>query len=103
MADQVTVTGGAERPNPANARTPAEFVDAMRQLKRWTGRGYRRLEKEAAAAGHILPRSTLTTALSRDTLPREDLVEAFACACGCDEDQAAQWIAVRRRIAASGE
>lgn len=98
MADQL---GPAGKPDPADATTPAEFVDAMARLKRWTGWGYRRLEKQAAAAGQILPRSTLTTALSRPTLPREDLVAGFAIACGCDEAEAARWVAARRRIASA--
>ncbi|GAA1295833.1 hypothetical protein [Saccharothrix xinjiangensis] len=91
----------AGRPDPAPARTPAEFVEALRRLKRWTGRGYRQLEKRANAAGHALPRSTLTVALSRDALPREDLVEAFVRACGCDDGETARWLAARRRIASA--
>jgi hypothetical protein len=90
------------RPDPAAATTPAEFVEAMRRLKRWTGLGYRQLEKRAVAGGQSLPRSTLTVALTRHTLPREDLVAAFAYACGCDENQTAQWIDARRSIAAGG-
>jgi hypothetical protein len=99
MAD---VTDVSDRPDPAAARTPAEFVEAMRRLKRWTGFGFRQLEKRATAGGHALPRSTLTVALARDTVPREDLVAAFAHACGCDEDQTAGWVAARRRVAAAG-
>lgn len=87
------------KPEPSQVHTPAEFVDAMRRLKSWTGLGYRVLEKRAAAAGEALPRSTLTVALTRQTLPREDLVTAFARACGCDEDETEQWVAARRRIA----
>jgi hypothetical protein len=74
----------------------------MRRLKRWTGFGFRQLEKRATAGGHALPRSTLTVALARDTVPREDLVAAFAHACGCDESQTAGWVAARRRVAAAG-
>lgn len=99
MADATDVS---DRPDPAAARTPAEFVEAMRRLKRWTGFGFRQLEKRATAGGHVLPRSTLTVALARDTVPREDLVAAFAHACGCDEGQTAGWVAARRRVAAAG-
>lgn len=100
MADTVSPSGD-ERPDPAAAGTPAEFVDAMLRLKRWTGWGFRRLENRAAAAGLALPRSTLTAALTRRTLPREDLVAAFTVACGCDEAETARWIAARRRIAST--
>ncbi|RSM85729.1 hypothetical protein DMH04_16125 [Kibdelosporangium aridum] len=102
MAEATTPSVEASRPDPANAATPADFVEGMRSLKRWVGCGYRQLEKRASAAGKALPRSTLTVALARDTLPREDLVVAFALACGCDEDQVAGWVAARRRIAAAG-
>ncbi|SMD25385.1 helix-turn-helix domain-containing protein [Kibdelosporangium aridum] len=102
MADALDVPEDLGRPDPAGVNTSAEFVEVMRRLKRWTGLGYRQLEKRAAAEGQVLPRSTLTAALARSALPREDLVVAFARACGCDEDQTAQWVAVRRRIAAGG-
>jgi hypothetical protein len=101
MAADGDSSGGAGRPDPTNAGTAAEYVDAMRRLKLWTGWGYRRLEKNAAAAGQALPRSTLTVALSRTTLPREDLVAAFARACGCDDNETAEWLDARRRIAAA--
>jgi hypothetical protein len=103
MADTTESSVDAGRPEPATATTSAEFVESMRSLKRWTGLGFRQLEKRATAGGAALPRSTLTVALSRDTLPREDLVSAFAHACGCDEDEVARWVAARRRIAAAGD
>jgi hypothetical protein len=63
--------------------------------------GYRQLAKRAAVVGHSLPRSTLTVALNRSTLPREDLVVALAMTCGCDEEEVARWVSARRRIAAA--
>jgi hypothetical protein len=99
-SDATVAADGAGRPDPASAGTPAEFVDAMRRLKDWSGLAYRQLEKRAAAAGDALPRSTLTVALTRDALPREQLVEALARTCGCGEDEVGQWVAARRRIAA---
>ena len=41
----------AGKPDLSQVHTPAQFVDAMRRLKSWTGWGYRRLEKRAVAAG----------------------------------------------------
>jgi hypothetical protein len=93
--------GDAGRPNPGTAATAGEFVDALVRLKRWSGMGYRQLAKRAAVIGHSLPRSTLTVALNRSTLPREDLVVALALTCGCDEEEVAQWVSARRRIAAA--
>jgi hypothetical protein len=93
--------GNAGKPDPGQAATPAELVEALRRLKRWTGVGYRQLAKRAAVAGQALPRSTLTVALNRSTLPREDLIAAFVRTCGCDEAEVAAWVAARRRIAAA--
>jgi hypothetical protein len=89
------------RADAAAALSPAEYVAAMRHLKEWTGLSYRQLETRAARAGEVLPRSTLTTALHRDRLPRPDLVRAFVRACGCDEEQTREWLAIRLRLAAS--
>lgn len=88
------------RPDPGVAGMPGEFVDALRRLKDWAGVGFRRLEKAAAAAGQVLPRSTITAALSRDRLPREDLVVALVRSCGGDQEEVDRWVAARRRIAA---
>lgn len=59
------------------------------------------IESWRNARGEALPRSTLTAALSRDSLPREDLVAAFVRTWGDDEDQVRRWIDARRRIAAA--
>ncbi|MEV7229825.1 tetratricopeptide repeat protein [Polymorphospora sp. NPDC051019] len=92
--------GGDGRPDPAAASTAAEFVEALRRLKNWSGVGFRRLESRAAAAGRMLPRSTVTAALARDTLPREDLVVALVRTCGGDDEEVHRWVTARRRLAA---
>lgn len=91
-------------PDPKAARTAAEFVVAMRQLRSWSDLSYRQLERKAEAAGDVLPRATISGALSRDDLPREQLLAAFVRACGGDEETVASWLTARRRlsIAASG-
>ncbi|MEV0330882.1 hypothetical protein AB0H63_31165 [Micromonospora echinospora] len=89
------------RPDPSAAGTAAEFVDALRRLKNWSGMGFRRLEQRAAATGQVLPRSTITSALHRNTLPREDLIVALVRACGEDQDKVDRWVSARRRIAAA--
>jgi tetratricopeptide (TPR) repeat protein len=99
----VEVAGPADadgRPDPDATGTAAEFVDALRRLKNWAGVGYRRLESRAAARGVALPRSTVTAALSRLTLPREDLVAALVLTCGGDDRDVTRWLAARRRLAA---
>lgn len=86
-------------PDPLDARTAAEFVELMRRLRDWAGLSYRQLERRAETSGDVLPASTLATALSRVTLPRESLVVAFVRACGCDT---AAWVTARRQLAQRG-
>ncbi|MBB5956947.1 hypothetical protein FHS29_003540 [Saccharothrix tamanrassetensis] len=90
-------------PGPEDATTAAEFVTAMRQLRLWSGLTYRQLEGKAQAAGYVLPSSTTATMLGRTTLPREQLVTAYARACGLGDEDAERWVAARRRLAMDPE
>jgi hypothetical protein len=85
-------------PDPRRAASPAEFVAELRRLKAWSDLTYRRLEKEAMRRGHVLPHSTIATALKRESLPRTELVAALVSACGCDDATVALWVAVRQRL-----
>ncbi|PZG52856.1 hypothetical protein C1I98_06690 [Spongiactinospora gelatinilytica] len=85
-------------PDPEQARTAAEFVAGMRRLRSWSGLSYRQLAQRAAAAGRVLPHNTLAAALQRDTLPRKDLLVAFAKACGLPDEEVAAWTAARYRL-----
>lgn len=87
-------------PDPYSATSPGEFVAAMRALKEWSGLTYRQLQRRAEALDELLPHSTVAAALSRNTLPREELVTGFVRACGQDEKTAGGWLGVRKRIAA---
>lgn len=89
------------RPGPEGASTAPEFVAALRRLRSWSGMGFRLLEKRAAQLGLVLPRSTITSVLNRDTLPRQHLVVALVLACGGDQYDVDRWIAVWRRVATS--
>lgn len=86
-------------PQPAQARTPAEFTSALRALRSWSGLTYRQLEGKATAHTDTLPASTIATTLGRATLPRERFVEAFTRACGLSDEEVRQWLEARRRIA----
>jgi hypothetical protein len=90
-------------PDPREATGAAEFVAAMRTLRARTDLSYRVLERRAAKAGTPLPSSTISGALSRDTLPRADLLAAFIRACGADDETVERWLAVRADLAASGQ
>ncbi|MGI5417556.1 hypothetical protein [Actinomadura luteofluorescens] len=89
----------ASPPSPDVATDEGEFIAALRRLKAWSGLSYRQLERRAAEAGRVLPYSTASTALGRKSLPREELLVAFVLACGLDDEEAASWVAVRKRIA----
>ncbi|MEV0134886.1 helix-turn-helix domain-containing protein [Dactylosporangium sp. NPDC050688] len=97
MANELSTGGGV--PDPQVAASAAEFVAQMRALRQWSGLTIRQVARKAQEAGDVLPHSTLAAALSRPTLPREELVEAFVRACGSDRDTVDSWIAVRKRLA----
>ena len=86
-------------PGPAGARTPAEFVGAMRALRSWAALTNAELEGKARANGDKLPQSTIAGALSRDSLPREPTVAAFVRACGGDPEVVQSWLTARDRVA----
>ncbi|MEU9336542.1 XRE family transcriptional regulator [Streptomyces sp. NPDC048290] len=86
-------------PQPAQARTPTEFTAALRSLRILSGLTYRQLEDKATAHADSLPASTIATALSRSTLPREAFVVAFTRACGLAEDDIRQWREARQSLA----
>ncbi|MFI0976934.1 helix-turn-helix domain-containing protein [Streptomyces sp. NPDC021093] len=88
-----------ESPQPAQARTPAEFTAALRALRLWSGLTYRQIEGKATAHADTLPSSTIATTLGRVTLPREQFVDAFTRACGLGHEEVREWLEVRRRIA----
>lgn len=67
----------------------------LRELKAHSGLSYRRLEERAAAVGDVLPRSSVSTMLSRDQPPRPELLAAFVRACG-DGERAARWCEIGR-------
>jgi hypothetical protein len=86
-------------PSPAAATDEAAFVAELRRLKTWSGCSFRQLERQAAAAGDVLPASTAATMLGKNRLPREELLVAFVRACGLREDDMRPWLTTRARIA----
>ncbi|MEJ3653417.1 hypothetical protein WEH80_10570 [Actinomycetes bacterium KLBMP 9759] len=99
MPTTPTTTPTTTPPSPAAATDAAAFVADLRRLKAWSGRSFRQLEREAAAAGDPLPASTVATMLGRSRLPRAELLVTFLQACGLDEDDRRPWLDVRATIA----
>ncbi|MGW3150130.1 RICIN domain-containing protein [Streptomyces sp. NPDC001177] len=83
---------------PGKIQDLSTLMQGLRDLKRCSGLSYRQLEERAAAAGDVLPRSSVSSMLSRDMLPRPDLLMAFVKACG-EGDRAAEWAEARERVA----
>ncbi|MFG3116724.1 hypothetical protein ACGF4C_20265 [Streptomyces sp. NPDC048197] len=77
-------------------------MELMRQLRRWADLSYRQLERNATDAGNVLPRATISAALSRNELPRAELLAAYVRACGGDDDTVAAWLDARRHLSMSG-
>ncbi|MDT0612707.1 RICIN domain-containing protein [Streptomyces lancefieldiae] len=74
----------------------------MRQLRRWADLSYRQLERNATDAGDVLPRATISAALTRDELPREELLAAYVRACGGDDGTVSAWLEARRSLVMTG-
>ena len=106
----------AEQPPP---RTPSEFVQRLRDLRLWAGQpSLRRLQqlagKTTVPTGEqvdALPRSTISTVLRSDKLPRAQFVEFYVCACLTHRNQSManinsaveKWLTIWRRLSAAVE
>ncbi|MEB3966867.1 XRE family transcriptional regulator [Streptomyces kunmingensis] len=87
-------------PGLSDVQDVSAFVALMRRCKETSGFTYRELELRAAKNGDVLARSTLAGALSREALPKADLLTAFVRACGVSDEEVAQWLAVREELSA---
>jgi hypothetical protein len=86
------------RPDPLEARSPAEFAAALRQYRVWSGDPS--LRDIAHRAGGRAAPSTIWQALrASDAVPRLEVVMAIVAGCGGgEEDQrrfATAWRAIR--------
>ena len=67
-------------PDPGTARTPEEFMDALRGFRAWAGQpSFRAMERQCARR---FAASTMCTALRADVLPSLDIVHAIVTGCG---------------------
>lgn len=84
---------------PERVQTLQALSESLRVLKKRSGLSFRQLEERAAAAGEVLPRSSLSCVLNRGVVPRPDLLIAFVRACG-EEDRVTEWVEARARALA---
>lgn len=84
------------KPDPLSARTPAEFVELLKQYRIWAGEpSYREIVRRARKA---FGASTLCEALKSSHLPPEKLVRAFVWACSGSEEDLQAWTTAWRRL-----
>jgi len=85
------------KPDPLEATTPAEFIDALRQYKLWSGDpSWRQMAKRA---GQAVVHSTMYAAMNGDGLPKFEVVKAIVIGCGGGEDDLSSFASAWRRIA----
>lgn len=77
--------GADLRPDPREARTPAELIEALRRFRKWTGNPpFRRMWNRSSRRAGV---STMCTVLGGNTLPdRLDVIDAIVEGCGGTEE-----------------
>ncbi len=84
-------------PDPAAARTAAEFVDVLRSYRIWAGKpSYRTMRDQC---GRRFATSTIHCALSGAKLPGWPMVEAIITACGGTDSHLQAFASAWRRLA----
>jgi hypothetical protein len=98
IGQQISDADGIDlRPDPLKATTPAEFIDALRQYKLWSGDPSWRMM--AKRAGQAVVHSTMYAAMNGDSLPKLDVVKAIILGCGGGEDDLSSFASAWHRIA----
>jgi hypothetical protein len=92
-------SGSDLRPNPCDARTPAEFIEKLWQYKVWSGDpSWRRM---AALAGQAVVHSTMYAAMNGEALPKFEVVRAIIIGCGGGDDDLDSYTRAWRSIKTS--
>ena len=87
-------------PDPGTARTPAEFMRALRRYREWAGSpSYRAMAHVLSNPdGRHFAASTLHAALAGDELPAQAKVRAIISACGGTTEHELTFTAAWRRL-----
>lgn len=84
------------KPDPATARTAADYVAVLRQYRAWSGDvPWRTI---AAQAKQKRVHSTIYNAMRRDDLPTLEVVKAIIIGCGGGEDDLRAFTSAWQRI-----
>ncbi|WP_017596353.1 hypothetical protein [Nocardiopsis potens] len=92
------VEGFDLRPDPMEALTPAEFMDALRRYRRWAGNPS--LREMSERCGGVYSSSAICTALKSDLLPRYTMLNAVITGCAGKNAEAEfqRWVTAWRRL-----
>jgi hypothetical protein len=87
-------------PDPAAARTPADFMDTLRRYRKWAGEPSMRYMEHVIKnqRGPHFAASTLHAALKGDTLPSLSKVQAIVTACGGSDAHQQMFTTAWRRL-----
>jgi transcriptional regulator with XRE-family HTH domain len=85
-------------PDPSTASTAADYNDALKRLREWSGMTYRQIEEITQHYPRRVAPSTLCAAFTRGTLPARDLVESFLRAIELDDEQQRGWLTAWQAI-----
>jgi len=96
------VPGRDLRPDPSGARTPAEFIEALRQFRTWAGNpSFRDM---ARACDGRPAASTMCKVLTRWELPvRFDVIDAIITACGGEAEDRERFATAWRQLKLPGQ
>jgi hypothetical protein len=87
-----------DRPDPAKARTAAEFVALLGAFVEQSGLSLPEIEELAASKGYVLPEQLVASVLSHDALPPEELVVALVRSIGINDREVKYWVEVLWRL-----
>ena len=85
---------GVAPPDPAEASTVAEYLDALKAIREWSGMTYRQIDEITRHYPRRVVASTLCSALKRGTLPSRDLVANFLRALNLGDLTQHEWLEV---------
>ena len=98
IAQQISDAPGFDlKPDPLAVTTPAEFIQALKEYKAWSGDpSWRKLAEQA---GQAFVHSTMYAAMNGDALPKLEVVRAIIIGCGGGEDDVRSFATAWRRVA----
>jgi hypothetical protein len=101
LQQPIDLPGFNLKPDPLQARRPADLIQALREYRIWAGDIS--LRAMASRSGHVASASAICVALSdaavaRDELPRLSVLMAVIVGCGGDASDQAAWSTAWRLI-----